>query len=278
MIRDITIGQYYPVQSLIHRMDPRTKLAITFFYLISLFFANNKYMYLMAIGVLVIYVMLSKVPIRYMVKGLQEILVFILVSVVLNMFFTPGDPWIDWGIVQISWQGVRTACYTMLRIILLVLGASVITYTTTPTKLTDGLEATFYWLTHFKVPVHEVAMMVSIALRFIPILVEELNKIMKAQQARGADFESGSVLQRLKSLFPVILPMFVSAIRRANELATAMEARCYRGGEGRTKMKPLKYTGIDFAAYVALFAYVAGMIGLRIALSESFLQSILSGV
>lgn len=268
MIRDITIGQYYPVQSPIHRLDPRTKLAITFVYLISLFLANNKYMYLLAVIMLGIYILPSKVPVKYMLKGLQGILVFILLSIVLNMFFTPGDAFIDWWIIHISWQGFRTACYTTLRIVLLVLGASVITYTTTPTKLTDGLERAFQWLKVFHVPVHEVAMMISIALRFIPILIEELDKIMKAQQARGADFENGSVIKRLKSLFPVILPMFVSAIRRANELALAMEARCYQGGDGRSKMKPLKYTGMDILAYVLLFLYLAGIIAMRIFMSD----------
>lgn len=264
MIRDITIGQYYPVESVIHGLDPRTKLAITFIYLLSLFLANNKYMYLLALAVLVLYILLSKVPLNYMIKGLRGILFFIMVSVVLNMFFTKGDPFIDWWMIHISWQGFRTACYTVLRILFLVLGASVITYTTTPTKLTDGLERGFHWLKRLKVPVHEVAMMVSIALRFIPILIEELDKIMKAQQARCADFENGSLMARLKSLFPVILPMFVSAIRRANELALAMEARCYRGGEGRTKMKPLKYKPADGVAYGVLFLYLFGMIGMRI--------------
>lgn len=270
MIRDITIGQYYPVESVIHRLDPRTKLAITFIYLISLFLANNKYMYLLAMAVLVIYILLSKVPLKYMIKGLKGILFFILASVVLNMFFTAGEPFIDWKFIHISFQGVRTACYTMVRIIFLVLGASVITYTTTPTKLTDGLEGSFQWLKRFHVPVHEVAMMVCIALRFIPILVEELDKIMKAQQARGADFENGNLLKRLKSLFPVILPMFVSAIRRANDLALAMEARGYQGGDGRTKMKPLKYTTADGIAYVVLFLYLSGMVALRILLSDWF--------
>lgn len=264
MIRDITIGQYYPTESVIHDLDPRTKLAITFVYLLSLFLANNRFMYLLAMAILILYILLSKVPLGYMIKGLRGIVFFILLSVVLNMFFTKGDSFIDWWFIHISWQGFRIACYTMLRIIFLVLGASVITYTTTPTKLTDGLERGFHWLKRLKVPVHEVAMMVSIALRFIPILIEELDKIMKAQQARCADFENGTILTRLKSLFPVILPMFVSAIRRANELALAMEARCYHGGEGRTKMKPLKYTAADGAAYGILILYLAGMIGMRI--------------
>lgn len=277
MIRDITIGQYYPVDSLIHKLDPRTKLAITFLYLVSLFFANNKYMYLLAMVVLVIYIFLSKVPLKHMVKGLRGILIFIFASVVINMFFTKGDPFIDWGFIHISWQGFRTACYTMVRIVFLVLGASVITYTTTPTKLTDGLEKAFQWLKRFKVPVHEIAMMVCIALRFIPILVEELDKIMKAQQARCADFENGNVIKRLKSLFPVILPMFVSAIRRAKDLALAMEARCYQGGNGRTKMKPLKYMRADGMAYGLLFLYLAGMIALRIVFSTSLLEQLWIG-
>ncbi len=266
MIRDITIGQYYPVESVIHRLDPRTKLAISFLYIISLFLANNKYMYLLALAALVVYIGCSKVPLKFMLKGLKGIAIFILFSVVLNMFFTKGDPFLDFAFIHISWQGFRTACYTTVRIIFLVLGAAVITYTTTPTKLTDGLERAFSWLKRFRVPVHEIAMMVSIALRFIPILVEELDKIMKAQQARCADFENGSIWNRLKSLFPVILPMFVSAIRRANDLALAMEARCYRGGDGRTKMKPLKYTVCDRVTYILLLVYLAGMISLRILL------------
>lgn len=263
MIRDITIGQFYPVESLIHKLDPRTKLAFTFLYVLSLFFANNKYMYLLAFVTLVVYILLSRIPIGYMLKGLRGILVFIILSVVLNMFFTRGDPFLEWGFIHITWQGFRTACYTLMRILFLVLGASVITYTTTPTKLTDGLEQSFHWLNRFRIPVHEMAMMVSIALRFIPILVEELNKIMKAQQARCADFESGNLLQRLKSLFPVILPMFVSAIRRANDLALAMESRCYRGGEGRTKLRPLKYGKRDGFAYFCLLVYILGMAALR---------------
>lgn len=266
MIRDITIGQYYPVESVIHRLDPRTKLAISLLYIVSLFLANNKYMYLLAFLLLIVYIGCSHVPLKFMVKGLKGIAIFILFSVVLNMFFTKGDPFLDWWFIHISWQGFRTACYTTVRIIFLVLGASVITYTTTPTKLTDGLERAFNWLNRFHVPVHEMAMMVSIALRFIPILVEELDKIMKAQQARCADFENGSIWNRLKSLFPVILPMFVSAIRRANDLALAMEARCYRGGDGRTKLKPLHYTVCDWVAYGVLLLYMAGMIALRIAL------------
>ena len=241
MMRDITIGQYYPVDSVIHRLDPRTKLSITFLYLISVFMMDNKYMLLMATAVLVTYITLSKVPVRYMLRGLKGILLFIFASVVINMLFAPGDILWEWGIFHITFLGIWNAVYTMIRIIYLVLGASVVTYTTTPTKLTDGLEKGFNFLKEFKLPVHEISMMVSVALRFIPILVEELDRIQKAQMARCADFESKNMIKRLKSLPPLIIPLFVSAIRRANDLASAMEARCYRGGEGRTKLHPLEY-------------------------------------
>lgn len=263
-MRDITIGQFYPIESKIHSLDPRTKLAITFFYVLSLILANNRYMYLLAFAALIVYFLLSRVPLGYMVRGLRGILIFIVLSVFLNILFTPGDPIFEWGVFHITWQGIRTGCYTLLRILFLVFGASIITYTTTPTKLADGLEQGFQWLKRFRVPVHEVAMMISIAMRFIPILVEELDRIMKAQQARGADFETGNLFRRLKSLFPVILPMFVSAIRRANELALAMDARCYRGGEGRTKLHPLKYERRDRIAYLSLLVYMCGMAVLRI--------------
>lgn len=276
MIRDITIGQYYPVDSIIHRLDPRTKLVITFLYLISLFLVNNKYMLILAAAWLAGCIMLSKIPVKFMLKGLQGILIFILASVIINMFFTKGDPFIDWYFVHISWQGFRTAIYTMLRIIMLVLGASVVTYTTTPMRLTDGLEKGLGFLRKIKIPIHEISMMVSIALRFIPILIDELDKIMKAQQARGANFENGNILQRIKSLFPVILPMFVSAIRRANELANAMEARCYRGGDGRTKYKPLVYTKADIIGYVLVLSYTAVMIALRIVLSQGIIEQIMN--
>lgn len=276
MIRDITIGQYYPVDSAIHRLDPRTKLMITFLYLISLFIMNNKYMLILAIVWLVGYIAISKIPVKHMLNGLQGIMIFIFASVIINMFFTKGDIIFEWKFIHISWQGFRTAIYTMIRIIMLVLGASVVTYTTTPMRLTDGLERGFGFLKRVKVPVHEISMMVSIALRFIPILVEELDKIMKAQQARGANFESGNILQRIKSLFPVILPMFVSSIRRANELSNAMEARCYRGGDGRTKLKPLVYAKADVIAYILLGLYTAGMIALRIILSQGIIEQIVN--
>lgn len=272
MIRDITIGQYYPAESVIHRLDPRTKLILTFVYLVSLFLANNRYMFLLAAMVLTAYIIASKVPVRYMLKGIKGILLFIAASVVINMFFTKGDPFISLGIVTITWQGFRTAVFTMLRILMLVMGSSVLTYTTTPTKLTDGLEKGMRGLKKCKIPVHEISMMIGIALRFIPILVEELNKIMKAQQARGADYEHGSIFRRLKNMIPIFVPMFVSAIRRANDLALAMEARCYRGGEGRTKLHPLKYTAADGITYGMMLIYLAAIIAIRIIYTQGLIE------
>lgn len=274
MVRDITIGQYYPVESVIHRLDPRTKLVYTFLYIISLFLANNRYMFLLSAVFLIVYILISKVPVSYMLKGIKGILLFILASVVINMFFTKGDPFLTLGIVHISWQGFRTAIFTMARILMLVLGSSVLTYTTTPTKLTDGLEKGLRWMNRWKIPVHEISMMIGIALRFIPILVEELNKIMKAQQARGADFEQGSVFRRLKNMVPIFVPMFVSAIRRANDLASAMEARCYQGGEGRTKLHPLNYTAADGIAYLLLLVYMAGMITIRLLYTHNMIEQL----
>lgn len=266
MIRDITLGQYYPVDSVIHKLDPRTKLAITFVFLVSLFLGKSIPLYASATLFLIIYITSSKIPLKHMLKGIRPILIFIIFSIALNLLFGKGDAFFSWGIIRITYSGIRTAVYMLLRIVYLVLGASVLTYTTTPTKLTDGLEKSFGWMHRIHVPVHEISMMICIAMRFIPILVEELDKIMKAQQARCAKFDEGKLTERMKSLFPVILPMFVSAIRRANDLALAMDARCYRGGAGRTKMKPLRYTRIDAMVYGALGFYLIGMITLRILL------------
>lgn len=228
----------------------------------------------MATATLFCYISMSKVPVKYMLRGLKGILLFIFASVVINMLFAPGDVIWEWGIIHITFPGIRNAAYTMIRIIYLVLGASVVTYTTTPTKLTDGLEKGFHFLKEFKLPVHEISMMVSVALRFIPILVEELDRIRKAQLARCADFESRNLIKRMKSLYPLIIPLFVSAIRRANDLASAMEARCYRGGEGRTKLHPLVYRKEDKIAYVILWVYFIAMLTVKIALSETIIDQL----
>lgn len=264
MIRDITIGQYYPAESVIHRLDPRVKLIGTFFFIISLFLFKTLYGYI-AVGVFLLSVIrLSKVPFRFIVKGMKAIVVLLLFTMFFNLFFLPGDPIFQWGFIKITDQGLSTAVFMGIRLTFLIVGSSLMTFTTTPNQLTDGLEKVMKPLNHIKVPVHEIAMMMSIALRFIPILLEETDKIMKAQMARGADFESGGIMKRAKSLIPLLVPLFVSAFRRANDLAMAMEARCYRGGDGRTKMKPLRYHIRDGAAYIVLLLYLGSCITIGI--------------
>ena len=266
MIRDITIGQYYPVDSPIHRLDPRVKLIGTFLYIISVFLFDSFWGFLAVGAFLLGVIKLSKVPIKYIVKGLKAVVMLLLFTVAFNMFLTPGETLWSWAFLKITKEGLERSIFMGLRLIFLILGSSLMTFTTTPNNLTDGLEKILGPLKVIKVPVHEIAMMMSIALRFIPILLDETDKIMKAQQARGADFETGNLIQRAKSLIPILVPLFVSAFRRANDLAMAMEARCYRGGEGRTKMKPLKYEGKDFVAYGGIALYLAVIIVIRVAI------------
>ncbi len=262
MLRDITLGQYYQAESLIHRLDPRVKLGGTIIYILSLFLADNVAGYVFAALFLGIVIYLSKVPVSFMVKGMKAILFLLLFTVVFNLFLTPGEPiFTIFGSISITWEGLRLALQMAVRLTLLIMGSSVMTLTTTPNNLTDGMEKMLKPLTVFHLPVHEVAMMMSIALRFIPILLEETDKIMKAQLARGADFESGNLFKKAKAMVPLLVPLFVSAFRRASDLALAMEARCYRGGEGRTKMKPLVYGKADKLAYLVLAAYLALVIG-----------------
>lgn len=256
MIRDITIGQYYPAESVIHRLDSRVKLSGTLLYIISLFTFHSFSGYIVAAAFLFAVIRISKVPFGYIVKGLKSILFIMLFAIVFNIFFSTGDTvLIHYGIIKITMEGLRNAVFMAIRLILLVIGSSLMTFTTTPTQLTDGIEKALKPLEKVKVPVHEIAMMMSIALRFIPILLEELDKIMKAQTARCADFETGNLFQRAKSMIPILVPLFISAFRRANDLAMAMETRCYHGGAGRTKMKPLKYKNRDINAYIAIAVY-----------------------
>lgn len=255
MLRDITLGQYYPVDSLIHRLDPRTKLFGTMVFILSLFVANNIWGYLLGTIALAAVIVLTKVPVRFILKGLKAIVILLLISVSFNLFLTPGRELVRFWIFKITWEGIRLAGFMAVRLIYLVVGSSLMTLTTTPNQLTDGLEKGLGFLKRFHVPVHEISMMMSIALRFIPILIEETDKIMKAQMARGADFESGNLIHKVKNMVPLLVPLFVSAFRRADDLAMAMEARCYNGGEGRTKMKPLKYVAVDHKAYAIIFAY-----------------------
>ena len=267
MIRDITIGQYYPAKSILHRLDPRVKLVSTLLYLISLFLFRSISGYLVATLFLVCIIRMSKVPLSYIVKGLKPIIMLLLITVLFNLFLTrDGDVLAHFWIFTITEGGLVTAVFMAVRLIYLIIGSSLMTFTTTPGELTDGLEDLLKPLNRIKVPVHEVAMMMSIALRFIPILLEETDKIMKAQMARGADFEHGNLIQRAKSLVPLLVPLFISAFRRASDLAMAMEARCYRGGEGRTKMKPLAYARRDYCAYGILILFLAVIIALRVLL------------
>lgn len=257
MIRDITIGQYYPANSPLHRLDPRVKIVCTLLYLVSLFLFRSVLGYVAATAFLFGIIKLSKVPFRYIVKGLKPIIMLLMITVVFNLFLTKtGDTLIKVWVLRITDEGLRTAVYMAIRLIYLILGSSLMTFTTTPNALTDGIESLLKPLNKVKVPVHDIAMMMSIALRFIPILLEETDKIMKAQIARGADLESGNIIQKAKSMIPILVPLFVSAFRRANDLAMAMEARCYRGGDGRTKMKPLVYKRRDYVAYAVTIGYV----------------------
>ena len=259
-MREITIGQFYPADSVLHRLDPRVKLVGTFAFLVSLLVGSGVVAYAIATVFLAIVIKLSKVPFKMIMKGLKAIIIVLLITVSFNLFLTDGEIIFKLGFLKITKEGVSIAFFMALRLIYLVIGASLMTLTTTPNDLTDGLESVLGPLKKIKVPVHEIAMMMSIALRFIPILMEETDRIMKAQKARGADFESGNLIDKAKAMVPLLVPLFISAFRRANDLAMAMEARCYRGGEGRTKMKPLHYEQRDRNAYMILVAYLVIMI------------------
>ncbi|MCC8067385.1 MAG: energy-coupling factor transporter transmembrane protein EcfT [Clostridiales bacterium] len=255
MLRDITIGQYYPTDSVIHKLDPRVKLAGTLVFIISLFAFGSIEAYVAATIFLATVIRISKVPFKFMIKGLKSIIMLLMITVIFNLFLVQGTVVVKFWIFSITIEGIKTAVSMAIRLIYLIIGSSVMTLTTTPNDLTDGLEKALSPLKKIHVPVHEISMMMSIALRFIPILMEETDKIMKAQQARGADFESGNLIQKAKNMVPLLVPLFISAFRRANDLAMAMEARGYHGGEGRTKMRPLVYKGKDKAAYLILLAY-----------------------
>ena len=251
MLKDITLGQYFPGNTIAHRLDPRTKILLVVLYIVALFCAKHIISYgLMALTLLVC-VKISKVPFKTMVKGLKPVVFIVVFTAVLNLFFTPGDRnLVEIGFIRISDTGLENAVFMVLRILLLIMGTFLMTYTTSPISLTDGLEQLLNGLKRFHVPVHELAMMMSIALRFIPTLIEETDKIMSAQKARGTDFESGNILEKAKALIPILVPLFISAFRRADELATAMECRCYHGGEGRTKLHVLKYERRDYTALI----------------------------
>lgn len=261
MLKDITLGQFFPGKSPIHRMDPRTKLILTVVYIVALFLAENWFSYLVMMVFLVSCVKISSIPPKSIVRGMKPLVFILMFTAILNLFYTDGGiVLVRLGSLAITTEGLKRAFFMIWRIMMLISGTFLLTYTTSPISLTDGLESLLSPLKKIRVPVHELAMMMSIALRFIPTLIEETDKIMNAQKARGADFENGSIIDRAKALVPVLVPLFISAFRRADELATAMECRCYQGGEGRTKMKLLRYSRVDIQAFAVCGCVVAAVI------------------
>ena len=263
MLSDITIGQFFPGNSVLHRMDPRVKLALTFAYIIVIFIPRNWWGLGLAVAFLVGAALLSRLPVKLLLKSMKPVLPLIVFTSVINLFYVDGTVLWQWWIFRITWEGIATAIFIGVRILCLISGTSLLTYTTSPTTLTDALERLMSPLRVIRVPVHEIAMMMTIALRFIPTLIEETDKIMSAQKARGADMESGGIMQRVRALIPVLIPLFVSSFRRAYELATAMECRCYRGGEGRTRMKQFSLRGPDYGALAVMFGLAAALICLN---------------
>lgn len=258
MLNDITLGQYFPGNSPVHRMDPRVKLILTIVYIAGVFMVGNLLGYVIAMAFLYLIVRVSGISFSYLLKGIKPLRLIILFTFILNLFFMPGEtPLLSLGFYTLTQEALSNAVYFALRLVFLVMGTSVLTLTTSPVQLTDGLERLLRPLQRFHFPAHELAMMMTIALRFIPTLLEETDKIRKAQMARGADFESGNLLARAKAMIPLLVPLFVSAFRRANDLAMAMEARCYRGGDHRTRLRELKTTRLDLYAALAMAAFIA---------------------
>ncbi len=257
MLKDITLGQYFPGNSLVHRADPRTKILVAFIYIVSIFLVSHPIFYLVTLVYLYLVIKNCGVPLKLILKGLKPLKFILILTFVLNLFFSSGSNIIfSFYFIKITREGLFLAIHFCVRLVLLILGTSILTLTTSPVSLSDGLELMMRPLKKFKFPVHELAMMMTIALRFIPTLMEETDKIMKAQMSRGADFETGNIFQRAKAMVPLLVPLFVSAFRRANDLAMAMEARCYHGGEGRTRFRVLKYTKDDTVCIIATLIYL----------------------
>lgn len=263
MIRDITLGQYYPEQSVIHRLDARTKILGTLLYIIEIFLVNSFAGFGLVILALGVLIGISRVPVLFIFKGLKAVVFIILLTFVLNLFMFDGTVLWHWKFLTITYEGLYRSCFMALRLILLIIGTSMLTLTTKPMELTDGLEKLLKPFKRFGLPSHEIALMMSIALRFIPTLLEETDKIMKAQQARGADFESGNLIQRVKNMIPILIPLFVGSFRIAQDLALAMEARCYHGGVGRTRMKEIVFSRRDGVAGVLLAVFLGIVIASR---------------
>lgn len=264
MLKDITLGQYFPGNSVVHRLDPRTKLLMLVVFIVALFVADNWVSYLLVLGFLVTVIAISSIPLKSIVRGMKPLVFILLFTGILNVFFTTGETLlVHFWVVNIYLEGIVRAVFMVMRILMLITGTFLMTYTTSPIALTDGLESLLSPLKKIKLPVHELSMMMCIALRFIPTLIEETDKIMSAQKARGADFESGKLMQRVKALIPILVPLFISAFRRADELATAMECRCYQGGDGRTKMKLLRFKRNDFVTFGVGILLIAAVIVLN---------------
>lgn len=270
MLKDITIGQYFPGNSPIHKLDPRTKILLTLVYIVLLFVVSNPYGYALAIAFTLLLYVVARIPIKMILKSLKPIIPIIIFTSILNMFFVSGEAVLKLGFLSITKEGLKLALVMAVRILCLIAGTSILTYTTLPISLTDGIEHLLKPLNKVHFPVHELAMMMTIALRFIPTLIEETDKIMAAQKARGADMETGSILQRAKALIPILIPLFISAFRRAEELAMAMEARCYRGGEGRTRLKQLKFHAVDAGGWTVMLLLLAAIIVLNLFVPAPF--------
>ncbi|MBR4395354.1 MAG: energy-coupling factor transporter transmembrane protein EcfT [Eubacteriaceae bacterium] len=263
MIKDVVIGQYYPTDSVIHKLDPRTKIMATLLYIVFLFLASNIWGYFAAMFFLIVVVIISKIPVGYVLRGIKGVVFIILMTLVFNLLWTPGEALYTIGPVTITREGVSASINMALRLVLLISGTSMMTLTTPTIQLTDGMEALIKKVPFLGKVSHEISMMMSIALRFIPTLTEELDRIMKAQKSRGADFESKNIVKRVKGYVPLLVPLFVSAFQRANDLAMAMEARCYHGGEGRTRLKILRYEKRDRIAYAVVLFAMAGIFATR---------------
>jgi energy-coupling factor transport system permease protein len=259
MIKNITIGQYYPVKSPIHSLDPRTKITCVFLFIIALFFAYDYFSYALTIAFSGLLIFLSRVPMRTLIRGLKPIIIFVVITALIHAFLTPGEEVWRWGILKVTREGLNQAAFTACRLILLIAVSSLLTLTTTPISLTDGMESILGPFKRIGLPAHELSMMMTIALRFIPTLLEETDKIMKAQISRGADFSSGNLIKKSKALVPLLVPLFISAFKRAEELALAMEARGYHGGEGRTRMRVLKMQSRDWISYGVVLLFLAYM-------------------
>ena len=260
MLKDVTLGQFFPGSSIVHRLDPRCKLLLTIVYIAALFTAQSYVSYAVMLIVTGVCIALSRIPLKVILRGLKPLWIIIALTAVLNIFFTPGRELVSFWKITITYEGLVRAVFMVLRITMLIAGTFLLTYTTSPIALTDAMEILFGPLKKLKVPVHEMSMMMSMALRFIPTLIEETDKIMSAQKARGADFESGGLMDKAKSLVPIMVPLFVSSFRRAYELAMAMECRCYQGGSGRTRMKSMHMTRLDGYAIVGMCVILAGVV------------------